>query len=295
MTESPFDTSGDQWAWNSTSLGWLKDCPRKYYYNMIEQYRPRGSSVHLTFGILYHEALELYDRFAADGWEHEAALLEVVRVALTNSFGWESDHTKNRETLIRSIIWYLEQFGEEDPAHTIILANGKPAVELSFRLEFGKDMILCGHLDRVAEYNGDNYIIDRKTTGSTVGSYYFDRYEPDTQMSLYTLAAKIVYGTPVKGVLIDAAQIAVGFTRFARGYTFRTDAQLTEWLDSAKWWVAQVPAMRKADWPMNESSCQKYGGCIYRGVCSKSPQVRQRFLDSDFEKVDYNPLKIRGE
>ena len=43
-----------QWAWDSTSLGWLKECPRKYQYHMIEQWRGRGESIHLEYGILYH-------------------------------------------------------------------------------------------------------------------------------------------------------------------------------------------------------------------------------------------------
>jgi hypothetical protein len=51
-----------QFAWDSTSLGYLKECPRKYYYTMIEGWRGRGESVHLRFGQEYHAALEHYDR-----------------------------------------------------------------------------------------------------------------------------------------------------------------------------------------------------------------------------------------
>ena len=35
-------------------------------------------------------------------------------------------------------------------------------------------------------------------------------------------------------------------------------------------------------WPMNDTACGMYGGCRFRGVCSKSPQVRERFLDLAF-------------
>ena len=62
-----------QIAWDSTSL---KDliCPRKYYYQMIEGWRPKGESVHLKFGIHYHDALELYDKCRAGVVERERTI-----------------------------------------------------------------------------------------------------------------------------------------------------------------------------------------------------------------------------
>jgi hypothetical protein len=51
-----------QFAWDSTSLGWLKTCPRLYQYSMIEGWRSSAKSVHLEFGGLYHSGLEMYDK-----------------------------------------------------------------------------------------------------------------------------------------------------------------------------------------------------------------------------------------
>ena len=48
---------------------------------------------------------------------------------------------------------------------------------------------------------------------------------------------------------------------------------------------------------MNDTACDKFGGCKFRSICSKSPQVREQFLRSDFvkleEKDQWNPLKSR--
>jgi len=154
--------------------------------------------------------------------------------------------------------------------------------------------VLSGHLDRLVNFNDGTYVMDRKTSSTTIGSYYFDQYNPDNQMSLYTLAAKVIYQTPVKGIIIDAAQIAVGFTRFSRGFTFRTDAQINEWLDDTKHWFSIAESFAEADfWPMNDKSCSIYGGCAFRKVCSKSPEVRQKFLETDFTKKEWNPLVAR--
>lgn len=339
-TESPSPFLPDtniQYAWDSTSLGWLKTCPRLYQYSMIERWRSRGNSVHLDFGLFYHDALESYDKWRAEGQDHNEALYNTVlkclkltwtqqtyailnqgEIVTPATFGpWQSDHNlKTRETLVRSVIWYLEEFGDNDAAKTVILANGKPAVELSFKMEMDwgpshkadskgnienvyydeprQPYILSGHLDRVVEFQGGTFVMDRKTSSTTIGSYYFDQYNPDNQMSLYSMAAKVIYQTPVKGVIIDAVQIAVGFSRFSRGFTFRTDAQIEEWLDDTKRWLALAEQYAIAgEWPMNDKSCHQYGGCTFRKICSKSPEVRQKFLESDFIKKEWNPLVPR--
>jgi hypothetical protein len=296
-----------QYAWDSTSLGYLKECPRKYYYTIVEGWRQKGSSVHLEFGGLYHSALERYDDHRAHGQDHESALHDVVTAALNESWPWPHDHnTKTRFNLIRSIVWYLDQF-VEDAAKTVILANGKPAVELSFRFELSRwpseswqslesdqPYLLCGHLDRLVEFSGGTYVMDRKTTGSTLGGYYFDGYNPDNQMSLYSIAGRLVYNTPVRGVIIDAAQVAVGFTRFDRGFSHRTEAQLEEWMKDLGFYLDQAERFaRDGYWPMNDRSCHNYGGCPFRKVCSKDPAVRQTFLESDFERRPWNPLEVR--
>jgi hypothetical protein len=277
---------------------------------MIDGWRGNRESVHIRFGGLYHAALETYDRLQADGKGHDEALTAVVHQALLDTWDrteaspggapWTTDHPgKTRENLIRSIIWYVDHF-KEDPAETVILANGKPAVELSFKMELdfgpqvGQPYLLCGHLDRVVNFIGGTYVMDRKTTGSTITSNWFDQYDPDNQMSLYSLAAKVIYRTPVRGVIIDGAQIAVGFSRFSRGFTYRTDGQLEEWLADTRHWLALAEQYAiTGHWPMNDKACHHYGGCVFRGVCSKSPEVRQKFLESDFHKAPWNPLVPR--
>lgn len=322
---SPFNPDGTQYAWDSTSLGWAQDCLRKYQYLMIEGWEPMTKSVHLLFGGWYAMALEHYHKHRAHGMNEDDALCEVVHESLiatceyqvghengepTFIYGnelqpdhtvlgyrpWESNHAaKTRENLIRSIVWYVDQFGDDDPLTTVTLASGEAAVEYSFRMELSDDLIYCGHIDRLVEYNGDVYVQDQKTTGSTITPRYFAQFDPNSQMSGYTLAGQIIYSAPVKGVIIDAAQIAVGFTRFERGFTFRTEAKLEEWLESAKHHIRIAQeATRQGFFPMNPSSCDKYGGCMFRDICSKSPEVRPQFLKGHFTKrKQWNPLESR--
>lgn len=310
-----------QHSWDSTSLGWLKRCPRLYQYQMIEGWRKKETGADLRFGILYHKGLEEYDKLR-QSWAHEESLAMVVSMLLEatwelpdemvgdpvtdNGTPWDTGRTdKNRYTLIRSVVWYLDQFGQSDPAETVILENGKPAVELSFKMELDwgpestintrgrSPYLLCGHLDRIVTFLDGPYVMDRKTTKATISSYYFDQFEPDNQMTLYTIAAKVIFHTPVRGVIIDAAQIAVGFTRFSRGFTYRTDAQIEEWLADLRYWFNNAERYATDSyWPMNDKACFN---CHFRNICSKDPAVRSNFLESEFTQEDpWNPLKSRG-
>ena len=316
-----------QKAWDSTSLGLAKECLRKYYYTIIEGWRSKGESVHLIFGIHFHKALEIYDLHRAQGADYETGLDEAVRYCLEATWvraervqgsdtqlstgmeepedeqvgtPWTPDHpAKTRSNLIRSVIWYLETY-REDQVSTIILASGKPAVELSFRFDSGipspgpDNYLLCGHMDRVVDYGGDQFVMDRKTTGSSPGAYFFKGFSPDNQMTLYTLASRVIYNAPVKGVIIDAAQIAVGFTSFARGFTLRTSDQIEEWQEDLRTWLTIIEnAAATGAYPMNEKSCGNYGGCVFREVCSQQRNVREFYLKTNFEKRFWNPLEVR--
>ncbi len=225
---SPFDAAGIPYVFDATSLGWGQDCLWKYKASMIDRWRARSNSVHLVWGGWYAEALETFHRMMADGWEREDAIRAVVLAALTNTWDteknvpWEADHpSKTRDNLIRSIVWYFEEFNP-DPLPTVILSNGKPAVEHSFAIEIDNELVWAGHLDRLVTYEGGTYIQDQKSTGSTIGPYWFDNFSIDVQMSGYVFAGQALFNIPVKGVIIDGAQVAVGFTAFQRGFSFRT-------------------------------------------------------------------------
>lgn len=308
---SPFDASGAQFAWDSTSIKLAETCLYMYKLKMLDGWQPDNKSVHLIFGGLYASALENFYKAVAEGIDREQAIRDVVHEALiatweheTDEAGdpipetgapWQSNHNlKTRGNLIRSIVWYFEQF-RDDPCTTVHLSTGAPAVEHSFKLPVDDGIVLAGHLDRLVTYSGSLYVQDQKTSGSTITGRFFEGFNPDTQMSLYTWAGKAIFHMPVKGVMIDAAQIAVGFTRYERGFTFRSDDQLDEWYEGAMHTIGRARAAVHEDYfPMNPSSCSNYGGCEFRHICARSPSVREQFLKGEFTRGDiWNPLRSR--
>lgn len=325
-----FDSDGVQFAWDSTSLTLASECLRKYQYTLQLNLTSPQTSVHLIFGGAYAKALENFYKYRALGMAKEDALREIVRGALIQTYEYEhlgtlmdtelpegvvwsyrhgehvkprgpvpmTHNAKTRQGLIRSIVWYVDQFGDEneDGPRTYHLADGKPAVELSFAVPFADDLFFTGHLDRVVEYGGGLYWMDQKTTGSALGQYYFDSFKPSNQFMGYTWAGQVVLHSPVKGGIIDAAQIAVGFTRFERAVITFSDSALEEWHDQALYHIRKAQEAAKAHrYPQNFTACGNYGGCPFRALCARSPAVRERFIHGDFvERAEpWDPLVPR--
>ena len=311
MTTHPesFTDEGLQWAWDSTSLKRAQTCPRYYQYKALESWESPYDSVHLWFGRIYASALEMFHELEAKGSSREDAIEEVVRWALLETWEHELDdddnpiegtggptqfeHTaKSRDTLIRTIIWYFAFF-EEDYFSTYIKADGTPAVEHSFRIAIDNDITLCGHKDRLCvDPQGELFVHDQKTTGTTLSPYYFKQFKPDIQFSLYTFAGRMIYNAPVKGVIVDAAQVAVGFTRFARSPIMQTDDELDEWYEEMILLVDRTHAYQRAGFfPRDTTACHNFGGCDFREVCSRPKSVRKNFLEADFRKGPrWNPI-----
>lgn len=295
-----FDADGLQYIWSGSSLKLAEECLYKYYLTKIEGWVSKKPSVHLLWGGWYAEAIERYHRLVWEGATHDEALRQTVKAALVATWvsdaslgddgsetgtPWQStDNVKTRSNLIRTIVWYLDEF-KDDVLKPITLSDGTPAVEYVFTVELTDKILFRGRWDRVVEYSGGLYVQDQKSTKSSITPWWFEDFNLDDQMDGYVFAGKIVLKTPVQGVIIDGAQVAVGFSRFMRGFTVRSQAQLEEWYHDALWWIDLArEATRKKRFPMNKTSCGKYGGCVFREICSKSPEVRGNFLEGDFER-----------
>lgn len=301
---------GVQTAWDSTSLGTLETCPRKYQLGILEGWVPSGDRVHLTFGDGFHKGVEFLDhrRVSKEELDDQDLILTLRHamgaVALRADDGsfagpWASDHTsKNLESLVRSLVWYFDHY-RGDAFRVTRLENGKAAVELSFRFALpfdlgGEALLYCGHLDAIGEFAGQYYFLDRKTTGSSLSSRFFEGFSPNTQMSGYTWASKTGFAVPALGGIIDAMQVGAGFSRFGRQFVTRTDEQLEEWMVGAEIKIKQHLQFHDAGhFPQNPSACGNYGGCEFLPVCGKTPGVRQRFLESLFVRRSWDPLVPR--
>lgn len=217
---------------------------------------------------------------------------------------------------MRSIEAYIAHH-EKEQLETVLCADGTPAVELHFTTKlpfewaYRDDVLYCGYIDRVVRFQGVPYILDHKTTGQSISTEkgsasYFGAFTPDAQMTGYSWAAKEVWDFPVRGVIVDAMQVAKTKTEFARGIVNRTANQINEWAEGAVWHIelatnCAVESMEEAKpsdqakhFPMNPKACHsRYGACTFAGICGRDPNVREAFLETEFEVKEWNPLAPR--
>lgn len=141
------------------------------------------------------------------------------------------------------------------------------------------------------------YPIDFKSTGGTVNTSYFERFDPDGQMYGYSVGADVILGRPSMGVMVDGIQAAVGFNRFGRAPIVISQDQKEEWLHETYYWIKKAEECAIAygldgsvPWPKNDSSCFL---CDFKRICNKSPSSRGSFLARDFYIYRWDCLKIR--
>jgi hypothetical protein len=209
--------------------------------------------------------------------------------------------SKNRIGLIRMLIWYIDDQPEEmaDGLHPYIFPDGTKAVELSMRIPlpwtnaFGEQYILTGHLDYIGVFGEEMFPVDNKTTAHPLDAKFFGGYSPHYQMDTYDLMVTMQFpDLPLKGILIDAAQVLVGGAKFARHAIYKTDAQREEHWEQIKFWInlAEQFAIDKR-WPMNKRNCWL---CPFKNVCNKDPEERERYLNVGFTKRPvWDPLVPR--
>lgn len=280
-----------QRAWSPSSLKTFQQCPRKYFYSYIQGWR-FPSADYFDFGTIYHTVLNEWDRARIEGAGPEEATLLVARRALelTEDYQW-TDNRRGREQLVRACVWYADKYAD-NKLYALPLPSGAPAIEVSFKLLLplvnpdGDNYLLAGYMDLVAEYGSMAVVVDRKTTVSMVEGRYFEQFSPDNQVSCYVLAANVLLGRNMDGMLIDACQTGVGFSRHERDFASRTPEQLDEWLSDTEVWIrrAETCAM-EGHWPMNPNSCHHFRGCEFRQFCNKAASTRAILMDNTMGMV----------
>lgn len=221
-----------------------------------------------------------------------------------------SSNNKNLWNALRAFIWHTEQFGFEPDFYTAQIGRKITAVELPFHFGLGfrvagLEALYCGHLDRVVDTGSGRWVVDYKTTKKTLNADYFGTYMPSTQLPGYAVAAKIVFHEPVQGVIIDAFQVGVDFTRCARSHILLGAERADEWLENAQDWtfgamltadnaevevcsnITDFATKNAKNWKMNTESCFI---CPFKEVCASTPSVRGHILEAGFKLQHWDPL-----
>ena len=285
-----FGPSGAQTRVNASTFQVFKACPRKYLYEVLLANGKGADNPDLRFGSLIHQAKALFETNKARGATHDLALQGAFRFLLTETWdharakpGFTEDPLKNRATLLRTFVWYADQY-RDDACVTTQLPSGRPAVEISFEFnsgvatESGEQITFCGTIDRIVTFNGATLVADTKTS-SNARFLTAQNYTPDGQFSLYVAAASVCFGIEADGILLDGIEVGPNGTGFRREIVPRPRGVIEEWLRDARAHLRRLSeAFARNEWPQNDSACGMYGGCRFRGVCGAAPAERQDIL-----------------
>jgi len=283
-------------AYDASRLRDLFLCRRRFQLSTVAPIEPIGAEAYAIdreFGKAWHEVTRAYDEARVSGHEPLAAGL---RRALAHSAKWPSDtgsKSKTRQTLVRAIIWYHEQYGANNALFPLI-HNGNPAFELSFRFPLwpNSETLLCGNIDGVVEFGGEVWILERKSTASALSSFYWAKFDPNLQIDIYCLAAHLMWPEwKVKGVLVEAMQTGVTFSRCERKMFTRSPARLEETLVAVQNAVKDYQHATDPQAP-NFASCMSDGGCPFRAVCTTDPTMRDWEISTHWRprSQPWNPL-----
>lgn len=311
------------------ALTMFQACPIKYYLRMKQGWTTRRKSAALGFGGAIHEGLAAWyrtgDKAKAlvainDAWPLNSpiddyrskekciqVMIDYLKTYPTETFkvvgAPENPMVECTFTLDTGMYLSCRDCGPVEGAWTAkYIAFGR-----EFAAQYPEDMSValhgrcrsCGEplepieyggiFDGLVEFSGSVYVLEHKST-SQLGSYYFNQFKPNNQVTGYTWAAGLLSGRRVGGAIINAFGVyKTGATKFERQITTRSAADIAEWLNNVQRTCEMIRACELAEhWPMFTQSCTMYGACEFHGVHTLGSETeRQRMLEQDYIREEW--------
>lgn len=289
---------------DSTLRSTFVSCPRKFYLQYVEHFKPKEQSVHLVAGGAYAEGIEQARlAYYRDGKSSEEALAIGLKALLLfyGDFECPPESAKSCERMLGALEYYWSQYPpESDAAKPALLAPGKYGIEFSFaepveavHPETGNPILYCGRMDGVMDYAGGLYGEDDKTTTS-LGASWSKQWDLRSQFTGYTWGCQQA-GIPLSGFLIRGLSVLKTKYDTQQALTYRPQWMLDRWY---KQLLRDIERMKESwasgywDYSLDEA-CMSYGGCPFRKVClSQDPTM---WLETEFTRRKWNPVTRQEE
>jgi len=287
------------------ALTMFQACPIKYKLRIQDHWTSRRKSSALGFGGALHEGLAAWYRTG----EQTKALSAI-------GDSWPEnlpiDDWRTKEKCLKTMMEYMKTYPVET-FQVIGRDTEDPMVECTFTLSTGLYLAcespgcnqplysltnplcsVCGEpreeieyggiFDTLVEFNNNIYVLEHKTT-SRLGSYYFNQFKPNNQVTGYIWGGGLMSGQRVGGAIINAIGLyKSSATKFERQITSRSHEEISEWLIHIHSTCQQIrDCERRNYWPMYTGSCTMYGQCEYHSVhVLGTENERSKRLSTDF-------------
>jgi len=259
----------------------FQTCPAKYDLRIRQGITTRRRSSALAFGGGFHEGLATWYKTG-----DLAAALTAIATKWDDTVS--ADDYRTKEKAVQVMIDYVKHYPAEN-FKVVGIEDGAPMIEVPFVLDTGmvtddgEPIEYGGIFDGLVDFNGQLWVLEHKTT-SQLGSYYFDQFKPNNQVTGYIWAAEQLSGRKVHGAIINAIGVyKTGTTKFERGMTARHPQDLVEWLENIRLVCNQIKRAEKEGFSQSTNACTLYGKCEYHSIHVLShPSEREKRIESDY-------------
>ena len=276
-------------------------CDLRFYFTTVRGLRNNHMNHKMEYGTAYHKALE---KFYATG-DRTAAM----NMAL--------EHYSNPEIVVPETDWrtaghlatcltqYFDNYSEVDGL-VVEQHNGEPLLEMKFAYPFYTngtvDVLLCGTIDFIGKYFGQNIICDHKSTAITSVDRYLDSYRMSTQLMAYTMVLRKLfpdrnYQAIINGIFLSRSN-KNKFQRsaildFSQDRMEKFEEHLTNTVIDFADLIAKGIKTNTIPFLPNFNCCEtKFGMCRFADICN-SGEHSETIIDNEYYTKLYDPLQFQ--
>jgi hypothetical protein len=251
-------------TYSNSQLQSYKNCPlqwRLYWDLGLRRLDDDASDHHLRYGHAVHAGLETIYR-GGSLREAQDRFLENYPTQLD-----VNDKAKTRQNGITALREYVKRWGAGDRKWRVVEIETRSDDPWSVKPD-----LVVEHVD-----HGGLYLVDHKTTGQYLNYKYWERFQPNSQITHYLDYGIAKYG-PIEGFIINAISFRynerasknapqAGFwCNFERQTFNRRSEQLDYERASRAEWIADIERSRSLGfWRTNTDACWR---CQYKSICA---------------------------
>jgi len=264
----------------------VQSCPRKYQISKLQgegEDQSNENNVHFDYGTALGWGLQCL----MDTRNRDLA----IAVALAH-YHWNEEANKCFESIVLAIL----NFDLSSDWRPYIMPNGKPALELSFKLVLGTDPVTgeedyyCGFMDAVLQnrYTKQLAVYEVKSTGLNLQDLS-PLYGNSPQGLGYSLILGAIQADASFTVYYPVVQLIRSWKPRLKVYEFtKTLKDRLEWLIDIQLLYDQMCIYREMDYyPKHGQSCVQFNkACYLYGTCD---------LDAYTDSATYNKQKAEVE
>jgi hypothetical protein len=290
-----------------------RTCEEKYRLMLHENWVPAGRASELAFGIAMHAGRAKFKKLVMQhGWVNtQTAIDEAVRVGLEV---WEKEQNNEMKTEVmiddkrgatnyaRLLRGYLAKYG--DPVEYKPVRVEVPGQRLLGTTPDGWEMHYVYTIDEVVEHKGKVWPVEFKTASGfgPPDDRWFAQFNNKASVTGYVWATEQELGTDVGGAIIHGMWVHAEPKSTSRSkytlpdyfkmdYSYRNDEQIAEWKKNTLLTGDDiVRSVEKNRWKRADGlACNVFNGCAMKKICQATPGVRDKLLEMDYVKWEWNP------